>query len=73
MDVLFTFASEDGLKNYVLYYDPEDEQGDVFVSYYDEEGHLSAVEDEAEWAMIEEVFETFMGDQDELSETETRH
>lgn len=60
MDILFTFENEEFDKQYVLYVDPEDESGQVFVSHYTEEGELFSVEDEDEWNMVEEVFQAFV-------------
>lgn len=61
MEILFTFDDEDTYKkSYVLYVDPESETGEVFVSRYTEEGVLENIEDEAEWEMIEEVFNAFI-------------
>ena len=39
-DVLFTFDSEDTGKKYVLYYDADDEDAQVYSSIYDDEGNL---------------------------------
>ena len=60
MEILFTFEDENFNKNYVLYVDPNDESGEVFVSVYDESGTLSEITDEKEWEMIEEVFDAFI-------------
>lgn len=60
MDILFTFEDDQFNKNYVLYVDPQDETGEVFVSSYTTEGALEAITDEKEWAMIEEVFNAFI-------------
>ncbi len=65
MEVLFTFDSEDGKKHYVLFFDPTDDSGEVFASYYDLEGNLAPVTEESEWEIIEEVFETFLSEQDD--------
>lgn len=56
MEILFTFENEDQTKKYVLYTNPQDEEGEVFASRYDEEGNLYPIETEEEWAMVEEVF-----------------
>lgn len=64
MEVLFTFQSDQTNKQYVLYFNPEDEQqGNVFVSSYTEDGDLEPITDESEWEMIEEVFNTFVSEQ----------
>lgn len=64
LQVLFTFNSEETGKKYVLYFDPEQEEPTVFASSFDEEGKLFEVESPDEWEMIEEVFQSFMA-QDE--------
>lgn len=56
MEILFTFEDESRNKKYVLYTNPELEDGEVYASSYDDEGNLFPVEDEKEWEMIEEVF-----------------
>lgn len=70
MEVLFTFEDETKHKNYVLYYDPNDESGEVFASVYDEVGNLIQVTTEEEWAMIEEVFEAFNIEHEDEEETD---
>lgn len=68
MEILFTFENDTKTKQYVLYTNPEDEEGEVYASLYDEEGHLFPVEDESEWQMIEEVFGAYVdefGDEEE--------
>lgn len=62
-EILFTFESEN--KSYVLYYDPTEDEPNVYASIYDDEGHLFDVETPEEWDLISEVFETFMGNEDE--------
>ncbi len=59
MKIYFTFDSEQFGKQYVLFYDPQDQDGTVFAMSYDDDGNLEAVENEEEWAMIEEMFEVF--------------
>lgn len=60
LEVLFTFNSDETNKKYVLYYDANEEQPTVFASVYDDEGRLFEVESPEEWDMIEEVFQSFM-------------
>ncbi len=64
-DVLFTFDNEDTGKSYVLYYDSTVEEPQVFSSIYDEEGHLFPIETPEEWEMVEEVFSSFVADDEE--------
>lgn len=69
MEILFTFNDDTFNRDYVLYVDPKDDSGEVFVSVYTEEGELLEITDENEWAMIEEVFEAFViqhSDEDEI-------
>lgn len=69
-DVLFTFDSEDTGKKYVLYYDAEVEAPQVYSSIYDDEGRLFPIETPEEWDMIEEVFNSFISQDDEEDEEE---
>jgi len=64
VEILFTFENEEYGKQYVLYQDPNGSTEDVFVSSYDEDGNLTAVEDEAELAMIDEVLGAFNDEED---------
>lgn len=68
-DVLFTFESDETEKKYVLYYDATIEEPQVYSSIYDDEGRLYPVETPEEWEMIEEVFNSFLAE-DEEEETE---
>jgi len=40
MEILFTFEDDNSHKSYVLYFDPNDDSGEVFASAYDDEGNL---------------------------------
>lgn len=71
--ILFTFDSDDTKKSYVLYYNAEDEQPQVYSSIYDDEGNLYPVETPEEWEMIEEVFNSFIAQDDEDEEDEDEH
>ncbi len=66
--VLFTFNSEETGKKYVLYYDENEDEPDIFASIFDDEGHLFEIESPDEWDMIEEVFSSFMAEQEPLEE-----
>ncbi|MEF9920895.1 MAG: DUF1292 domain-containing protein [Erysipelotrichaceae bacterium] len=59
MEILFTFEDDKKKRNYVVFNDPKDEDGEVFASAYDDEGNLLPIESEAEWAMVEEVIGAF--------------
>lgn len=73
MDILFTFTDDTFKKDYVLYVDPVDETGEVFVSSYTEEGTLNNIEDPKEWEMIEEVFSAFIIKHEEEEVDEHTH
>ena len=67
-DILFTFDDEESGKSYVLYYDEDDEEAVIYASVYDQEGNLFEIEDQKEWDMIEEVYETFVAQEEEAVE-----
>ncbi|MEA5026559.1 MAG: DUF1292 domain-containing protein [Erysipelotrichaceae bacterium] len=64
VDILFTFENEQYGKQYVLYQDPNGNDEEVYVSSYDDEGNLIAVEDESELAMINEVLGAFNNEEE---------
>ncbi|MFQ6791955.1 DUF1292 domain-containing protein [Thomasclavelia sp.] len=64
-EVLFTFNNDELNKQYVLYYDASLDEPSVYASAYDDQGQLYPVEDPSEWELIEEVFQSFVGQQDD--------
>lgn len=79
-EVILTFESEDYGKSYVLYHvlgQEENEDDDEIVTIHassfkpgkegEEDGELSPIDDDEEWEMIQETFNTF---QDEAEEDE---
>jgi len=60
MEILFTFDHETSNKSYVLFTDANEDAGEVFACSYDDDGNLVAVEDENEFKMVEEVFNTYL-------------
>lgn len=62
MEIVFTFDDEESKKKYVVFQKPGDESGEVFASAYDEDGNLTPIENDAEWAMVEEVLGAFAED-----------
>ncbi|MDD3808837.1 MAG: DUF1292 domain-containing protein [Erysipelotrichaceae bacterium] len=63
-EVLFTVKDDNSDKNYVLYFDPEGEEGEVFTSVFHEDGTLEDVETQEEWDFIEEVFNAYMAEEE---------
>lgn len=64
MEILFTFENEEKGKKYVLFTDPNKGDGETFASCYDDEGNLSPIETEEEWAMVEEVLNAFVEEEE---------
>lgn len=62
MQILFTTSLEQFKKNYVFYIDSEAENKQVYVSQYNDNGHLENITDENEWAELEKVFNQFIED-----------
>jgi uncharacterized protein YrzB (UPF0473 family) len=60
MEVLFTYKHEANNKNYVVYFNPKDEQGNLFAAGYDEAGKLYPIDNDAEWKIIEEVTQNYL-------------
>ncbi len=56
MKILLTFDAED--RNYVVIH-PKDNDEELFAFIYDDEGNLTAVEDEEELDMVNEVIAAF--------------
>ena len=63
MQILFTFEHES--VNFVVYFDPKADSGDVFASKYDDENNLIPITEESEWDMVEEVLGAFEDEQEE--------
>ena len=64
MTIFFTFESEDYQRKYVVFEDPDAEDGEVFASAYDDAGSLLPIDSDEEWAMIEEVIGAFVEDEE---------
>ena len=73
-EILFYFHSDEFNKDYVLYYPigEEDENGEIIVhasafSQSDEntEGELMPIETEEEWDVVEEMYNTFVQEQED--------
>lgn len=61
MEILFTYEHEERGKKYVFFFDPDNEE-EVLVMSYNDEGELFPVDDEEEYEEIEEVFNAFEED-----------
>ena len=71
-EILLTFENEDTNKKYVYYFDPsiaDEEEIEMYVSVYDDEGNIFEIEDPEEAEMVEEVYNTFL-DESGISDEE---
>ena len=59
MEIVLTFKEEETGKTYVLFQEPDNEEGDVSAAEYDEDGNLTMVEDEETLNMCSEVLNAF--------------
>ena len=64
MEIEFTYTDEATSKEYVFYFDPNNEE-ELFVAGYDEEGNLYEVEDEEEMNMLEKVLDKYYEEAEE--------
>ena len=62
MYIIFVTKLESFNKNYIFYTDPTDEEGQVFVSSYNDEQQLFPIEKPEEWEELERVFNQFIED-----------
>lgn len=79
-EILFTFDSDDSDKSYVFYIpvetnDDDDEDIEVLCSSYTEQedgsiGELKPIENDDEWDMVEEVFNTYVSSEDDEDDEE---
>ena len=67
MYILFTTSLEETGKKYVFYFDQKDENGQVFVSVFNDDGKLFPVESDEEWSLLEEIFNEFIKESQENS------
>lgn len=68
MTILFTYDNEDTTKKYVFYFDDKKDDGEVFVSGYNDAGELTPIEEDAEWAMLSKVLEEWQLENDDEEE-----
>lgn len=59
LEILFTYENEERKKQYVFCYE-KDSPEDVMVFAYTDEGELFEIDDEEEYAEVEEVFNTYI-------------
>ena len=64
VEIILTFEDESTGKTFVLFSDPQDEEGNVYAYRYDEDGNMNEVTDENEWEMCQEVLGAFAQGED---------
>ena len=65
VEILLTFEDESTGHSFVLFTDPQDEEGNVYAYRYDEGGNLNEVTEESEWEMCQEVLGAFSNEDEE--------
>lgn len=60
MEIILTFDNND--KKYVVYYNPNSDDDNIYASIYDDEGHLLPIESDEEWDMVDEVVNCYFDD-----------
>jgi len=63
MKILFTYESEERHKEYVFLYEKDDEDNVLVFSVNQNDQSLEEIEDDAEYAEAEEVFNAYMSDE----------
>ena len=61
-EILFTFENEENGHQYVVYFDPEKDEPEAQAAIFDDEGGLFPIETPEEWELVEEVFQSFMAE-----------
>ncbi len=65
LTILLTFENKELGYSYVLYYDENDDNGEVMPFRYNEDTHeLSELETQEEWDYASEVLDAFLNDQE---------
>ena len=59
LEILFTYEHEERGKKYVFFYEKSNPE-EIMVAEYTDEGDLFEIEDEEEYAEVEEVFNAFL-------------
>ena len=65
VEILLTFEDESTGHSFVLFTEPQDEEGNVYAYRYDEDGNLNEVTEESEWEMCQEVLGAFSNEDEE--------
>ena len=63
MEIVLTFDDDSSGRSFVLFTDPNDEEGNVYAYTYDEDGNMDEVTDEDDISMCEEVLAAFQDEE----------
>lgn len=64
-EILFTYENKERNKKYVFFFDPNAKNEEVQVLCYVDDGSLEEVETDEEYAELEEVFNSYLDEQEE--------
>lgn len=67
-EILFTFDNEENGNSYVVYFDPNEDEPSAQASIYTEDGRLLPIENPDEWELVEEVFASFVSNEEDEEE-----
>ena len=67
-EILFTFENDENGHKYVVYFDPEKDEPEAQAAIFDDEGGLFPIETPEEWELVEEVFQSFVSEEDDETE-----
>lgn len=62
LQILFTYEHEERNKSYVFFYEVGQDENNVLVMSYTDEGELNEIEDDEEYDEVEEVFNAWQDD-----------
>ena len=67
-EILFTFDNEENGNSYVVYFDPNEDEPSAQASIFTEDGRLLPIENPDEWELVEEVFASFVSNEEDEEE-----
>ena len=65
VNILFTYTNEERGKSYVVFYEETNKEELIAMIYDEETKELSDIEDDEEFAEVEEVLQAFLDEQDQ--------
>ena len=65
VNILFTYTNEERGKSYVAFYEETNKEELIAMIYDEETKELSDIEDDEEFAEVEEVLQAFLDEQDQ--------